>query len=165
MGEAITNPLGYECRPCVCVWAMWVPSEEGFGLNLLGYECDSMVCVVGSLRPSERWVPGWDHMYELRLVHHWLVPYVWAVAGPPGCVCHPCVVMVLCVSHELNSPKLKVLYSVKNVWCVVQLVLAWIFGLWIWYGIGFRLDLVLILVLDFVFGFGFEGSFKTSMSL
>ena len=50
---------------------MWVPSEEGFDLNLLGYECDSMVCVVGSSRPLERWVPSWDHMNELRLV-----PYV-----------------------------------------------------------------------------------------
>ena len=74
----------------LCVtWAVWIPSETGFGPNLLGYECVSMACVVGSSHPLEHWVLGWNHMNELRVVHYGLVPYVWAVAGPPGCVCHP----------------------------------------------------------------------------
>jgi len=40
----------------------------------------------------------------------------------------PCVVIVLYVGHELISPKLKVLHSVKNMWYVMKLV--WLgFGL------------------------------------
>jgi len=47
--------------------------------------------------------------------------------GPPGCVCHPYVVMVLCESHELISPKLKrLVFSQEYVIC---------------YEIGFSLDL------------------------
>jgi len=50
---------------------------------------------------------GWYYMNELRLVHHWLVPYECAVVGPLGFICPSYVVMVLCVSHELIFPKSK----------------------------------------------------------
>ena len=52
------------------------------------------------------------------MVHHWFVPYEQAIAGPPGHICHPCVVIVLCVSHVVISPKLKRLaFSQKYVIC------------------------------------------------
>jgi len=63
-------------------------------------------------------VPGWYHMNELQLVHHQLEPYKSVAARPPGCVCHPYVVMVLWGSHALNFPKLKRLpFSHEYVTC------------------------------------------------
>jgi len=53
------------------------------------------------LRTLEHWVPGWYYKNGLQRVHHRLEPYEWVAAGPPGCVCCPYIVMVLCVSHEL----------------------------------------------------------------
>jgi len=36
----------------------------------------------GPLHTLEHWMPSWYHMNELRVIHHSLVPYEWAVAGP-----------------------------------------------------------------------------------
>jgi len=111
----------------------------------------------GPRHTLEHWVPGWYHMNELRLVHHWLVPYEWAVAGPPRCVCHPCVVMFLGVSHELISPKLKRLAFSQRIcdtlwnwfwhWIwILDMLWNWF---WFWFGLGF----------------GFEESFRIFMKL
>ena len=148
--------------------AMWI---VGWNLEwaLPGLPTDASVCVMrelygslvlqdmnvthqfeiwGPLRTLERWVPGCYHMNELRLVYHWLVPYEWAVAGAPRCVCQPCVVIVFSVSHELIFPKLKRLAFTQDdmLWNSFWLGLG--LGLWIWYEIGFDLDLDLVLDLE-----------------
>ena len=91
------------------VGAVWVPGTPGC-------ECDSLVC---DLRTST----------YCRAVVPWLVPWVGIGWSARMCLWPLCFVMVLCVSHELTSPKLKVLHSVRNIWCVAKLVLAWIWTL------------------------------------
>jgi len=154
---------------CLCIWSchwlvLWVgiawSANWLFSLCYLravwvsgipGCKCDSTVCVLRASTYS-------------RVSGRWLVPWVGIARSVRICLWHLYFVMVLCESHELISPKLKVLHSIKDMWCVVKLILTWILTLdmiWNWVSFGFGFG--------FGFGFyrslGFEGLFKWSMSM